>query len=350
MKSRHWGVILAGGDGTRLKDLSRFLSGDDRPKQFCSLFGTGSLLARTRRRLVSSISPDRTLFVVVKDHERFYLPELAGVDPSRIVVQPSNRGTTAAIIYSLLRLTRLEKDPIVAFFPADHHFLDETQFVSALNGAFEVVRKSRELLVLLGARAERAEVEYGWIEPGTPLESGRGGAPDVFRVNRFWEKPSLGTAESLLDRGCLWNTFVIAGRARTFLDVLEAAIPHGLESFHAVANALHREQEMKCAAALYETLPAGDFSREVLARSVERLAVLRMENAGWGDLGTPEGVMTAIQKTVRSRSATNSANPAEDGSPTEYDPQPAASNAFNAWLAEYRQTLEEVCRRTPEKT
>ena len=45
MKSNPWAVILAGGDGTRLKELSRLISGDNRPKQFCALFGGGSLLA-----------------------------------------------------------------------------------------------------------------------------------------------------------------------------------------------------------------------------------------------------------------------------------------------------------------
>lgn len=107
MSIRPWGVILAGGDGTRLKALSRIVSGDNRPKQFCAMFGTRSLLARTRGRLEPAISPDRMIYAVVRSHEPFYQPELADVEESRIVVQPSNRGTTAAIIYSLLRLLRL---------------------------------------------------------------------------------------------------------------------------------------------------------------------------------------------------------------------------------------------------
>jgi mannose-1-phosphate guanylyltransferase len=188
-KSRPWGVILAGGDGTRLEALSRLISGDNRPKQFCALFGGGSLLARTRGRLAPVIPPDRMLFVVVRDHERFYLPELADVDQSRIVVQPANRGTTSAIIYSLLRLTRLEGDPIAAFFPADHHYADETQFTRAVDAAFEVVNKHPELLVLLGARAENAEVEYGWIEPGPPANGPFFASIDFGRSQRRgWHK------------------------------------------------------------------------------------------------------------------------------------------------------------------
>ena len=36
-RGKRWGVILAGGDGTRLQRLTRLICGDDRPKQFCPL-------------------------------------------------------------------------------------------------------------------------------------------------------------------------------------------------------------------------------------------------------------------------------------------------------------------------
>jgi mannose-1-phosphate guanylyltransferase len=228
-----------------------------------------------------------------------------------------------------LRLIRLEKDPVVAFFPADHHFADETQFARAVDGAFEVVHKHQDLLVLLGAKAEKAEVEYGWIEPGQPMDNGRGCSSCVFRVNRFWEKPSPPIAQALLSRGCLWNTFVLAGRARTFLEVLESTIPHTMKAFEPVATSGVKHEELERAAALYEALPTGDFSHEVLTRCPERLAVLRMDGAGWGDLGTPEGILAAIQKTA----------------PVMHPP----SDGFDSWLAAYRHRLEEVCRHVEQE-
>ena len=45
------------------------------------------------------------------------------------------------------------------------------------------------------------------------------------RVNRFWEKPSLSKARDLMNRGCLWNTFVTVGRASTLLALLRSQIP-----------------------------------------------------------------------------------------------------------------------------
>lgn len=291
-----WGVILAGGDGTRLKALSRSLAGDDRPKQFCVLFGNKSLLARTRDRLEPAISRDRMVFAVVQEHAPYFRSELADVDESRIVIQPVNRGTTAAIIYSLLRLTRLEKDPIVAFFPSDHHFADETQFARAVDRAFEVVRRHRDRLVVVGAEAQEAEVEYGWIEPGPPVENAGAGALPVFHVERFWEKPSAPLAEVFLKSGCLHNTFVMAGRAWMFLEVLEAAMPDAVAPFHAVAASRGTEEEAGRAAQVYDRLAVSDFSRDVMTRCAGRLAVVRMEGAGWDDLGTPERVYRTIRR------------------------------------------------------
>jgi hypothetical protein len=47
-----WAIVLAGGEGMRLRALTRRLYGDDRPKQYAALVGAGSLLRQTLDRLV----------------------------------------------------------------------------------------------------------------------------------------------------------------------------------------------------------------------------------------------------------------------------------------------------------
>src|SRR5580692_6560936 len=116
---RHWAVILAGGEGVRLKSLTRLVTGDDRPKQFCPLVGGRTLLAQTKERVARSIPAERTMFVVMNSHERFYSDELKSVSPLHLIAQPSNRGTLPAILCSLIRIHRQDKDAVVAFFPSD---------------------------------------------------------------------------------------------------------------------------------------------------------------------------------------------------------------------------------------
>src|SRR5207247_6076241 len=91
-------VVLAGGDGTRLRSLTRQLAGDDRPKQFCHLLSAETLLAATRRRARRLIAPGSLFTVVTRKHERFYRPELADAAPGTVVVQPESRGTAPAIL------------------------------------------------------------------------------------------------------------------------------------------------------------------------------------------------------------------------------------------------------------
>src|ERR1700733_14884383 len=80
MSFRPWGVILAGGEGTRLKAVSRLVSGDNRPKQFWMRFGISSLFAPKRGWNAPVIRPGRLFLAVVRTHEPFYQPELADVE------------------------------------------------------------------------------------------------------------------------------------------------------------------------------------------------------------------------------------------------------------------------------
>jgi mannose-1-phosphate guanylyltransferase len=228
----------------------------------------------------------------VKAHERFYRDQLHDVAPSRIVVQPCNKGTTAAIIYSLQRITNLAGDPIVGFFPTDHHYAKETRFLASVRLALKVVRDLPGTVILLGASAAHPEVGYGWIEPGVSLECRL--TNSLLRVNRFWEKPSTDVAQSLLTSGCLWNTFVMIGRASAFLKILKAAVPRMLRVFGADSYLYDAERDSTLGETAYAALTPGDFSQQVLSVSTERLAVLRLGDVGWSDLGTPERVIFAM--------------------------------------------------------
>ena len=290
-----WAVVLAGGDGTRLRSLTQLIYGEDRPKQFCPLYGGQTLLAQTRARLARAIHPERTAFVVVKAHEKFYGPELAGVEPHRLVVQPANKGTTAAVVCSLLRITTLAGDPVVAFFPTDHYYSNESRFIASVNESVRVAQHHSDALVVLGAEAEGPEIEYGWIEPSKRFESRFSGT--LLRVNRFWEKPSRLAAQALLARGCLCNTFLMIGRASMFLALLDKTMSRGvLEAFMAAQRQRGHYADLNAEDNLWATLNTGHFSRQVLTFSTQNLAVLPVGDVGWSDLGTPERVRAAITK------------------------------------------------------
>jgi mannose-1-phosphate guanylyltransferase len=282
-----WAVVLAGGDGIRLRDLTERIVGDHRPKQFCPIVGAESLLRQTRARLDPMFPGDRQVFVVSCGHERYYSKELADAKASLVIAQPMNRGTAVGMIVALIQVLLADPEAIVGFFPCDHYYSDDESFRSIVRAATAGAEQFPRSLVIVGAEAEYAETEYGWIEPGLAVSQTK----SLCGVNRFWEKPALPKAQALLQSGCLWNTFVTIGSAATFLDLVCAEVPD-------VVLSITRALADKDLATTYARLPNVDFSRDILAHQANRLLVLRDSGSGWADLGSPDRVLRLIATNV----------------------------------------------------
>jgi mannose-1-phosphate guanylyltransferase len=228
------------------------------------------------------IAPERTLISVRKAHERFWSDDLADVPRENIQVQPSNRGTAVGIACAVMTILQRDPEAVIGFFPADHYYDDEPGFQSAVDAMYEAAVREPDSVILMGATPFHPEPEYGWIQPS---ESGG--------VVRFYEKPSEEDARMLMREGYLWNTFVMAGRASAFSDLLERCTPHVLAAFRRV---LTYGLETRRARRLYAVLDPVDFSQEVLAKATERLKVVPLENVRWSDLGRPERVLAALEE------------------------------------------------------
>lgn len=290
-----WVVILAGGDGTRLKPLTRKITGDERPKQFCRILEGKNLLEKTRRRTALQISPERTFVVVNGLHNPYYEPILADAPTSHLVVQPSNRGTTPAILYSLFRIGTVDSEALVAFFPSDHYISDDHRFMCHIRVAFDAVRARPEMVTLLGIHPEGPEVEYGWIEPSEPILTI--GGENLMGVSRFWEKPDYALAKVLRARGCLWNRFVMVTPVRALLNIIQGAVREIYNAFSQLYPFLGTGAESQAVTWLYQHLRDSYFSHKVLAFRPARLTVIKVEGLMSSDLGEPRPVI-ALGKPV----------------------------------------------------
>ena len=83
-----WTVILAGGEGTRLRRLTRALHGEDRPKQFAFIHGGRSLLQSTLARSERWSDARRSLVVVSREREALARSQLPDGSPVDVVAQP----------------------------------------------------------------------------------------------------------------------------------------------------------------------------------------------------------------------------------------------------------------------
>jgi len=271
-----WAIVLAGGEGTRVHGLTFDEQGRPAPKQYSRIAGQRSLLAAAIAR-AERLTPRHQIVVVVADgHERWWRSIKASHPEVHLVVQTLNRGTAPAILDAILHIHEHDPNPHVAVLPADHAVEDEAVLAATFRSAFHVTARDRHSIMMLGIEPDRAEQGYGWVEP--LFRANDGPSPVAY----FVEKPPASLAGELMERGALWNTFLLVGAGRCFLDLYRIAQS---DLLHAFMSARRDAAEIL---SLYRRLPVLDFSRDILARTPGRLRVMRVPPCGWTDLGTPE--------------------------------------------------------------
>ncbi len=292
-----WAVILAGGDGSRLLPLTRTLTGDERPKQFCKIIGEGTLLEVTRRRVEHVLPAAKTLVVLNEKHKRYYGKLISGIPDNNLIVQPKNIGTAPAILYSLLHLEKLDPNAVVAFFPSDHYFSDEAAFMFDVELAFDAAELNPNTVILMGIKPEAPDEEYGWIEPDftSPFDA----VSEVWPVSRFWEKPERALAVDLMEQGCLWNSFVMVGKASGFVRMIRLAAPMLFQRFEIVRPDIQTAREKDAIGRLYASELDTNFSTRILMRRPSDLAVIPVGSSAWSDLGSPERVASTLSDIGR---------------------------------------------------
>lgn len=239
------------------------------------------------------IPSPRILVVLTQAHESFYSDEVGDLAPSCLLIQRYNRGTAPAILWGLASVKYLDPNGLVAFFPSDHYIGEESVLHRHIDLAFSQAKSHPDRVFLLGISPETPEVEYGWIQPGAPLS--RVLAESIFRVDRFWEKPSQSLACHLMSSGCLWNSFIMVGHVEAFLSLIRDAAPGLFRWFYPMASRLiPLDQEVL--GKVYARIPTVNFSQEILSARPASLAVLRVDGLEWSDLGEPGRVLSVVAR------------------------------------------------------
>jgi len=298
--SNRLALLLAGGDGKRLQDLTREVAGVPIPKQYCRLLHGSSLLEATVTRAHLFAPRDRITVIVNHSHLPLAMEQLRALPAANILVQPLNRDTGPGLAFALLQIEKIHPDAIVAVFPTDHYIDEDRMFVAHVLHAVSLIARAPDKVAVLGVVPDRPETGYGYILPDGPLEN----YPRAYRVKTFSEKPALAGAREILSRGGLWNTFVMVFKISRMLELLSQFFPDDLHML-----SLLREAPEK-AADVYKTIGAWNLSTQVLARIPKHLILVEVANVRWSDWGTRE----SVERTYRALNLVPSWNPANSAS------------------------------------
>jgi mannose-1-phosphate guanylyltransferase len=302
-----WSIVLAGGEGERLKPFVRAWKGEGVPKQYCAFTGTRSMLEHTLSRADRVSGPTRKVTVIGRNHLPYVGPRFARHEPGRVLLQPANRDTAAGIFLPLTYVRAMDPDATVAIFPSDHFIFPEDRFITQARAAAAAARELRDKVILLGVVPESAESEYGWISPGLDLGPVRAGR--VRSVRDFIEKPDAATAFKAKSRGGLWNSFVMTAQVDTLWRMGHACFPEMMQLFELLGDVIGTTVEGPVLQSIYQTLPQANFSSGLLQRMPESVAVMELTNVLWSDWGRPERIAESIRAIGRTPAFPEAAQP-----------------------------------------
>ncbi len=281
-----WAVVLAGGEGIRLRAVTRAIVGDDRPKQYVPLIGGDSRLRQTLTRAAQLSPRERTVVVSQRHHAGWLAAELDSPRGLTLLLQPENRDTAAGVLLPIYWIAARDPEATVVVYPCDHFVLEGAAFLAHVAEVVAFVDRQRDGIVLLGARATEPDTEYGWIEPGEAVGATASGP--ICRVARFREKPTPHAAAACLAREWLWNTFVMVAKASTLVSVADVLLPELHRRLTAVTPFLGTRHEASALERAYASLPRHNFSETVLQAGLPFLSVSALPPLTWSDLGTPQ--------------------------------------------------------------
>jgi mannose-1-phosphate guanylyltransferase len=286
MNPHYYGLILAGGRGTRFWPRSRKRSA----KQVLDVAGEQSLIQATVARLAPVIPPQRMWILTNEYLRRTIIRQLPEVPQNQVLAEPMQRNTAPAIGLAAHILRSLDPDAVMGVFPSDHVVGKPAAYRAVLRAALKAAAAGN--LMVVGIQPRWAETGYGYIEfpRGT-----KPGAAQVLPVQRFHEKPELANAKRYVAAGNFyWNSGMFFWRADVLLEQLRRHLPRTAS----VLASLPRFGSRRFRAALKQAFPlceniSIDYAVIEKAAQVSGIAAA---DFGWNDVGSWNAVYELLPR------------------------------------------------------
>lgn len=294
-------IILAGGEGERMRDTVTSWLGYHRPKQYCTFVGTRSMLQHTVDWARALVACDRITTVIGQHHRRFLQTEGNREICGRILEQPSQKDTGPGLFFALTYVMAENPGATVMVFPSDQYVFPEGPFLETVGRAVNLAKRCESRVILLVAVPDCCETDYGWISCNSnapPLP----GFAGVRGIDTFIEKPDSEMAESCLLSGSYWNTMIMIAKARTLWQLGRRELPSLMAKFETLRRVLcavndgrvdSRAEEIAIRH-LFHNLKSANFSQHVLENVTDRLLALPLSKVKWSDWGRPSRIVDSL--------------------------------------------------------
>lgn len=273
-----YGVIMAGGSGTRFWPQSRI----KKPKQLLKIAGDRTMIRATIERVLPEIACERIMVVTgvsYADEIRAEIPEL---HKDMVVAEPLGRNTAPCIALAAYRIAKEDPNAVMAVLPADHLVAKEEEFRKSFRIAVEAASAS-DYLVTFGIVPNRPETGYGYIELGP--EAMKIEDTSVFQVKAFVEKPDkLRAAQYLASGNYLWNSGMFIWKVSSIIQAFEMYCPSLNQIMKAIGPDLNTPRESEAIREAYECVESISIDHAIMEKAANVL-VLPID-VDWNDVGS----------------------------------------------------------------
>lgn len=274
----HYGVIMAGGGGTRFWPLSR----QKTPKQLLNLSGHDLMVNEAVERMATVIGKSNIFIVTADVQAPAMITATQGkVFPRNILAEPAARNTAACIGYAAMEIYRKYGDGVMIITPADHYIED----VAALSEIFKtaiLTAEEQDKLVTIGLKPTFPSTGFGYIKYEAEVDS------TVKPVIEFREKPDEETAKKYVESGrYAWNSGMFIWKASLILKKLEEYTPDIYEDLKSIGDAMNTPQEQEILHDVYPNIRKISIDYAVMEPSASKGDVLVIPgDCGWNDVGS----------------------------------------------------------------
>lgn len=274
----HYGVIMAGGGGTRFWPLSR----QKTPKQLLNLSGKDLMVNEAVDRMATVIGKSNIFVVTADVQAASMINATAGrVFPRNILAEPAQRNTTACIGYAAMEILRKYGDGIMVITPSDHYI----ENVEALSDVFKIAiltAEDQDKLVTIGLKPTFPSTGFGYIKYDSEVKG------PVKPVIEFDEKPGEETAKWYLESGqYAWNSGMFIWKASLILKKIEEYTPDIYADLVRIGDAMNTPEEQEVLHEVYPNIRKISIDFAVMEKCASKGDILVVPaDCGWNDVGS----------------------------------------------------------------
>ena len=275
-----YGIILAGGSGSRLWPLSRELY----PKQLLNLVSNESLLQTTFERLNYCMPKENIISTTNTKHVANVRMQLSELTENPIILgEPVAKNTAPAIVLATKYIIQKSaSDPIILAVPSDLLIKDNEKFVSTIKKGEKLAQEG--YIVTFGIKPDYPETGYGYIDTAEKIGDG-------FKVKKFVEKPNLETAKEYLKQNTFyWNSGIFMFKAST---ILNETVKHATE-IAKVSEEFDFSESNQIPFINFDKMPNISIDYAVMEKS-DNIALVKLES-DWYDIGSWQAIYNVSKK------------------------------------------------------